>query len=109
MQGEQWCCMVGGVGGAQAKGNPHTLCLVPLHTTCVGGRQVKHCVDVCSKRSTPGLQRGRCSPADVIADVQILSPERDNQQHCASAVQQPCPDMFCQLRLWQTFADQILE
>ena len=74
-----------------------------------GGRQVSHCVDVCSKRSTPGLQSGRCSPADVIADVQILPPEQDNQQHCASAVQQPSPDMFCQHCLCQTFDDQILE
>ena len=74
-----------------------------------GGRQVTHCVDVCSKRSTPGLQSGRCLPVHGIADVQILHPERDNQQHCASAVQQPSPDMFCQFCLCQTFADQILE
>ena len=97
--------------GLRQRGIPiYALCLVPLHIPPVsGGRQVTHCAHVCSKRSTPRLQRGRCSPADVIADVQILPPEQDNQQHCASAVQQPCPDMFCQLRLWQTFADQILE
>ena len=35
----------------------------------VGGREMEEI------RGTPGLQSGRCSPADVIADVQILPPE----------------------------------
>ena len=97
--------------GLRQRGIPiHYIYIVPLHIPPVsGGRQVTHCVDVCSKRSTQGLQRARCSPADVIAVVQILPPERDNQQHCASAQQWPSPDMFCQNCLCQTFADQILE
>ena len=60
VQGELWCCMVGGVGGARTKGNPHYHYIVPhTNTTCLKGRQLTpvHTVGMCEE-NTPALQSG---------------------------------------------------
>ena len=112
MQGELWCCMVGGVGVASAKGNLHYTTIKSLHTntTSLKGRQVTqvHTVGMCEE-NTPALQSEWCSTDAVTVGQRIPPLDADTPPRCASLLQQPSPDMFCRHCLCQTCVALTLE